>query len=100
MVERFGWKPLCHALAVLAEAASDNLRQYLAGVLYQRDAPAALCSILLSMEYYGDGIFPLLQHLASPPNTNDDNEQFPAQGRTTVGDDLEQLNGWKDMTTS
>ena len=100
MAERFGWKPLCHALAVLAKAASDDLRQYLAGVRYQRDAPAALCSILLSMEYYDDGIFPLLQHLASPPNTNDDNEQSPAQGGTTVGGDREQLNGWKDMTTS
>ena len=28
-----------HALTVLAEAASDDLQQYLAGVRYQRDAP-------------------------------------------------------------
>ena len=55
VVERFGRKPLCssgripHALAVLAEAASDDLQQYLAGVRHQRDAPviAALCPILL-----------------------------------------------------
>ena len=85
---------------MLAKAASDDLQQYLASVRYQRDAPAALCSILLSMEYYDGGIFPLLRHLASPTNTNDDNEQSPAQGGTTVGGDLEQLNGWNDMTTS
>ena len=28
-----------HALTVLAEVASDDLQQYLAGVRYQRDAP-------------------------------------------------------------
>ena len=45
-----------HALAVLAEAASDDLQQYLAGVRYQRDAPvvAALCLILLFVEYHDD----------------------------------------------
>ena len=48
-----------HVLTVLAEAASDDLQQYLAGVRYQRDAPvvAALCLILLFVEYH-DGIFP------------------------------------------
>ena len=37
-----------HALAVVAEATSDDLQQYLAGEHYQRDAPvvAALCPIL------------------------------------------------------
>ena len=71
-----------NALAVLAEAASDDLQQYLAGVRYKRDARvvAALCPILLFMEYHDDGIFPLLQHLAPPPNTNDNIEQSPAQG--------------------
>ena len=59
---------------------------------YQRDAPvvAALRPILLFVEYHDDGIFPLLlQHLAPPPNTNDDIEQSPAQGGITVEDDLE-----------
>ena len=82
-----------HTLTVLAEAASDDLQQYLAGVRYQRDAPvvAALCPILLFMEYHDDGIFPLLRHLAPPPNTNDYIEQSPAQGGITVKGDLEQL---------
>ena len=44
------------------------------------------------MEYYDDDIFPLLRHLAPPPNTNDDIEQSPAQGGITVEGDLEQLN--------
>ena len=71
-----------HALTVLAEVASDDLQQYPAGVRYQRDAPvvAALCPFLLCMKYHDDGIFPLLRHLPSPPNTNDDIEQSPAQG--------------------
>ena len=58
-----------YALTVLAEAASDDLQQYLAGVRYQRDAPvvAALCPILLFVEYHDDGILPLLRHLAPPP---------------------------------
>ena len=62
---------------------------------YQRDAPvvAALCPILFFVEYHDDGIFPLLRHLATPPNTNDDIEQPPAQGGITVEGDLEQLNG-------
>ena len=84
-----------HALAVLTEVASDDLQQYLAGVRYQREAPvvAALCPILLFMQYHDDGIFPLLRHLAPPPNTNDDIEQSPAQDGITVEGDLEQLNG-------
>ena len=84
-----------HALTVLAEAASDDLEQYLAGVRYQRDAPvvAALCPILLFVKYHDDGIFPLLWHLAPPPNTNDDIEQSPAQDGFTVESDLEQLDG-------
>ena len=81
-----------HALAALAEAASDDLQQYLAGVCYQRDAPvfAALCPIYFFVECH-NGIFPL-RHLPSP-NTNDDIEQTPAQGGITVEGDLEQLNG-------
>ena len=56
-----------HVLAVLAEAASDDRQQYLAGVRYQRNTPvvAALCPILLFAEYHDDGMFPLLRHL--PP---------------------------------
>ena len=42
---------------------------------------------------HDDGIFPLLRHLAPPPNTNDDIEHSPAQGGITVEGDLEQLNG-------
>ena len=42
-------------VTVLAEAASDDLQQFLAGMHYQRDAPvvvvAALCQILLFVEY-------------------------------------------------
>ena len=84
-----------HALAVLAEAASDDLQQYFAGVHYQRDAPvvAALCPILLFMEYHDDGIIPLLWHLAPSKNTNDYIEQSPAQSGVTVEGDLEQING-------
>ena len=69
-----------HALTVLAEAASDDLQQYLAGVRYQRDAPvvSALCPIFLFVEYHDDGIVPLLRQLASPPNTNDDIEHSGA----------------------
>ena len=57
-----------HALTVLAEAASDDLQQYLAGVRYQRDVPvvAALCPILHFVEYHDDGILPVLRHLAPP----------------------------------
>ena len=82
-----------HVLTVLAEAASDDLQQYLAGVRYQRDAPvvAALCPILLFVKCHDGGIFPLLRHLAPPPNTNDDIEQSPAQGGIPVEGDLEQL---------
>ena len=83
------------APTVLAEAASDDLQKYLAGVRCQRDAPvlAALCPILVIVEYHDDGIFPLLRHLAPRPNTNDDIEQSPPQGGITVEGDLEQLNG-------
>ena len=84
-----------HAPAVLSEAASDNLQQYLAGVCYQRDAPvvAALCPILLFMEYHDGDTFPLLRHFVLPQNTNDETEQSPTQGGITVEGDLEQLNG-------
>ena len=84
-----------HAPAVLAEATSDDLQHYLAGVRFQRDASvvAALCPILLFMEYNDDGMFPLLRHLVPPPNTNVDIEQSSAQGGFTVEGDLEQLNG-------
>ena len=55
-------------LTVLTEAASDDLQQYLAGVRYQRDAPvvAALCPILLFVEYHDNDIFLLLRHLTPP----------------------------------
>ena len=84
-----------HALTVLAESASDDLQQYLAGVRYLRDVPvvAALCPILPFVEYRNGGIFPLPCHLDPPPNTNDDIEQSPAQGGITVEGDLEELNG-------
>ena len=83
------------ALAVLADAASDDLQQYFAGVRYQRDAPAvaALCPIFLFAEYHDYGRFLLLRYLAPPPNTTDDIEQSPAQSGITVEGDLEQLNG-------
>ena len=57
---------------------------------YKRDAPvvAALCPILLFVEYNDDGIFLLLRHLAPPPNnTNDDIEQSPAQGGMRMNHD-------------
>ena len=49
---------LC-TLAVVTEAAIDDLQRYLADVRYQRDAPvvAALCAILLLVEYHDDGMF-------------------------------------------
>ena len=41
-------------------------KQYLAGLCYQRDTPivAALCPILLFVEYHDDGIF---LHCCRPP---------------------------------
>ena len=84
-----------HVLTVLAIAATKDLQQYFAGMSYQRDAPLipALCPILLVVKYNSDGIFPLLRHLAAPPNTNEDIEQSSAQGGITYEGDLEQLNG-------
>ena len=84
-------RPDLHALTVLVEAASDDLQQYLASVRYQRDADVAtaLCPILLFVEYHDDGIFPLLRHLAPPPEAIDDIEQPPAQGGLTAEGDLE-----------
>ena len=43
-----------HALALLTEAASNNIQQCFAGVRYQRDTPvvAALCPILLFVESF------------------------------------------------
>ena len=72
-----------HALTVLAEVASDDLQQYLAGVRYQRDAPvvAVLCPILLFVEYHDDAIFLLLRHLAPP------------QIRTTISSSLRRRAG-------
>ena len=71
-----------------------DVLQYLAGVRYQRDTSvvAALCPILLFVEYHDDGIFPLLRH-HPPPNKNDDIEKSPWQGEITVEGDLEQLIG-------
>ena len=82
VVERFGWRLTLflrkdpHALAVLVEAVSDDIQQCLADVRYQLDAPvvAALCPILLFMEYHDDGTFPLLRHLTLTPNADDDIE--------------------------
>ena len=53
-----------HAPAVLAEAASDDLQQYLAGVRPQQDAPvlAVFCPILPFVEYHDDAVFPLNFH--------------------------------------
>ena len=91
-----------YALTVLAEAASDDLQQYLAGVRYQRDAPvvAVLCPTLLFMEYHDDGMFSLLRHLAPHSNTNDDIEQSSAQGGFTVEGDLDQLDGDSVLSNS
>ena len=71
-----------HALALLAKAASDDFKQYLTGVRYQRDAPvvAALCPILFFMEYH-KSIFPLLWHLA------------PLQIQTTISSSLQRRAG-------
>ena len=83
-----------HAHALLSEAVSDYIQQYLTGVRYKRDASvvAALCPILLFVEYNDDGIFSLLR---PPPsaNTDDDIQQSPSQGGVIVELDLEQLNG-------
>ena len=83
-----------HALALLPEAVNDYIQQYLTGVRYKRDASvvAALCPILLFVEYNDDGIFPLLR---PPPsaNTDDDIEQSPSQSGVIVELGLEQLNG-------
>ena len=51
-------------LAVVTEAATDDLQQYLAGVRYQRDTPvvAALCPIPFLVEHVDNGIFLLLRN--------------------------------------
>ena len=84
-----------HVLAVLADAASDDLQQYLAGVHYQRHTlvVVTLFPILLFVEYHDDGIFLLIRHPPPPPTTNDDIEQSPARGGTTIEVGFEQLNG-------
>ena len=71
------------ALAVLAEAASDDLQKYLPDVRYQRYAPvvAALCPILLFMEYHNDGILPPLRHLAPPFKYERRYRAFPVAGQ-------------------
>ena len=74
VVERFGWKPRFSSgripteLAVVTEAASDDVQQYLAGVFHQRNTPvvAALCPVLLLMKHFDGGIFPLLRDLPPP----------------------------------
>ena len=83
-----------HTLAVVTEAASDDLQQYLAGVRHQRDTSvvAALCPILL-VEHLDDVVVPLLRDVSPPPNANDDIEQSLSQGGTTVEGDLELLDG-------
>ena len=43
--------------------------------------------IPLFVEYHNDDIFPLLQHLHPPSNTDDDTEQSPSQGRITINGD-------------
>ena len=58
-----------HAFAVLTEASSEDRKQYLAGVRYQRDTPvvSALCPILFFVEYNNDGWYiftDLMWHLA------------------------------------
>ena len=85
-----------HPLAVLAEAVSDDLQQYFAGVCYLRDVPvvAALCPILRFMEYHDNGTFSLLRHLAPPPNTNDNIDKVSAQDGIIVEGDLNQFNGY------
>ena len=72
-----------YALVIFTEAASDDLQQYLAGMRYQLDTPvvAALCFILLLVEYHDDGIFPLLR----PPR--------PLQKQTTI---LSTLHRWEE----
>ena len=84
-----------HALAVRAKAVSDKSSAVSSRHALQAICPsvAALCPIILLMEYHDDGIFPPLRHLASPLNTNVDIEQSPAQGGITVEGTLEQLNG-------
>ena len=79
-----------HALTVLAEAASDDLQQNLVGVRYQRDAPvvAALCPILLFVEYHDDSIFPLLRHLAPPPQGGITIEGLPSSDSDLRGNPL------------
>lgn len=53
-------------LVVGTETASDDLRQYLADVRYQRDTPvvAALCPILHLVERLHGGIFPFWRDLS------------------------------------
>ena len=65
VVGRFGRKPLCSSGRIPTRSQYSLRRR---GVRYQQDAPvvAAVCPILLFVEYHDDGIFPLLRHLAPP----------------------------------
>ena len=82
-------------LAVVTEAASNDLQQYLAGVHHQRDTPvvAARCPIFLLVEHLGGCGFPLLRNVSPRPNADDDVEQSLSQGGITVEGDLEQIDG-------
>ena len=93
VVERFGRNPLCSSGRIppssqyLLGRRAMMLHQYLSGVSYRRDAPvvSVLYPILRFVDHHDNGIFPLLRHLVSPPNTNDDIEHSSAQGGITVG---------------
>ena len=95
-VERFGWKPL-YSSGMIPTRSQYSLRRrtrIFSSILPACATSAMLFSlphspypIPLFVEYRNDDIFPLLQHLHPPSNTNDDTEQSPSQGRITINGD-------------
>ena len=76
VVERFGRKPLCSSGRIPTRSQYSLRRRAMiissilpACAISEMPLPvvAALCPILLFVEYHDDGIFPLLRHLAPPP---------------------------------
>ena len=85
VVERVGRKPFCSSGRILARSSLRWRAMIFSSIspacATDASVVAALCPVLLFIEYHDDGTISLLRHLASPPNTNDDIEPSPAQGQ-------------------
>ena len=96
LVERFGWKPL-YSSGMIPTRSQYSLRRRarIISSILPACATSAMPLLLshspypisLFVEYHNDDIFPLLQPLHPPSNTNDDTKQSPSQGTITIKDD-------------